>query len=154
MSLAELPNTISHHPDISAYIRLIAPGGLSDGNQELFIAGQAVQGVLQINTAVEGKLCLGKIELELVAREGECGGTEPRYQSWVAGLIQDARTRSDALGRIFWTKQVVFQGISWFVGRRGVFTRRTWFTALQRGLPRKKLIAAQWTLSSSERVCQ
>jgi hypothetical protein len=75
MSLAELPNTITHHPQISSLIRLTSPEGLSQGDQEVFIAGHEVRGVWQISTVVGDKLSLGKIELELVAREGEmmCG---------------------------------------------------------------------------------
>ena len=71
MSLAELPNTITHHPNITSSIRLTLPEGHSDRYREVFIAGHQVQGVLQISTAFESKLSLGNIEVELVAREGE-----------------------------------------------------------------------------------
>ena len=68
-------NAITSHPLVSCSFHLStgdAPeAATADQHTDVFVAGQTVNGALQLTTLAHDELSLGRIEVELVAREGE-----------------------------------------------------------------------------------
>lgn len=74
MSWAGTPNTIAHHPNIRCDILSTPdrhPRWDPQESHQLFVAGDDIGAVLQLETFAEEGLSIRRTEVECVAREGE-----------------------------------------------------------------------------------